>query len=223
MPARQQRRTSDGLRADPHRRSRRGHHVQPRIAVGDRVSPRRGHHPAARTDLRHTLVLHDFRRRHRRHIHHLPSPRQVSAASASDDSHRRQRSSPITTVPSGSPTSDREDEDAPGRFPGLRPAQPRDARFFASLFSHGASEDGRRDEAEDSFPRRRSSSAIRSPSSAITRSCSTNPASSSAHARALAHATHRTTPEPRPKIISAPRHTSPARTPDRRIATPDAV
>jgi hypothetical protein len=54
-----------------------------------------------------------------------------------------------------------------------------DERFFAGCLSPGASEDGGRDDVEESRPKRRSSSTIRSACSAIThRCCSTTDSSS---------------------------------------------
>jgi hypothetical protein len=55
-------------------------------------------------------------------------------------------------------------------LPGLRPDLPRDERFFAGFFNHGASEDGGRDEFDESPANRRSSSATRSVNAASTRS-----------------------------------------------------
>ncbi len=79
---------------------------------------------------------------------------------------------------SGSSTSDRDDDAAPGCLPGLRPERVRDERRFARALSHGASEDGGREEFDESAPNRRSSSAIRSACSPMTRSCSTTRAES---------------------------------------------
>ena len=62
----------------------------------------------------------------------------------------------------------REDPDAPGCLPGLRPERVRDERFFAGFFAHGASEDGGREEFDESAASARSSSAIRSVNLAIT-------------------------------------------------------
>jgi hypothetical protein len=47
-----------------------------------------------------------------------------------------------TMISSGSSISNRDDEDAPGCLPGLRPDLTRDDRFFAGCFAHGASDDG---------------------------------------------------------------------------------
>jgi hypothetical protein len=74
----------------------------------------------------------------------------------------------ITTVWSGSSTSDRDTEDAPGCLAGLRPDRPRDERFFVGFFAHGASENGGREEFDESDDRRRSNSAIRSVWAATT-------------------------------------------------------
>jgi hypothetical protein len=61
----------------------------------------------------------------------------------------------------------------------LRPDRLLDERFFAGCLSHGASDDGGRDDVEESRPKRRSSSTIRSACSAITRRCCTTTDSSS--------------------------------------------
>ncbi len=76
----------------------------------------------------------------------------------------------ISTVWSGSSLRLREIPGAPGCVPGLRPERVRDERFRAGLF-HGASDDGGRDEFDESIPRRRSNSATRSTNTA------TNPSS----------------------------------------------
>jgi len=83
----------------------------------------------------------------------------------------------MTTTRSGSSTSDRDDDAAPGCLPGSRPDRVRDERFTRD-FSHSASEDGGRDEFDESAPNQRSSSAIRSACSPMTRSCSTTRAES---------------------------------------------
>ena len=44
----------------------------------------------------------------------------------------------------------REDDDAPGCFPGARPDLVRDERFLAGFFDQGASEDGGREEFDES-------------------------------------------------------------------------
>jgi hypothetical protein len=44
------------------------------------------------------------------------------------------------------------DDGEPACFPGFRPDRVRDERFFAGFLSHGASEDGGRDDVEESFP-----------------------------------------------------------------------
>jgi hypothetical protein len=62
----------------------------------------------------------------------------------------------------GSSINDRDEDEAPGCLPALRPERPRDERFFAGFFSHGSSDDGGREEFDESADRRRSNSAIRS-------------------------------------------------------------
>ena len=67
----------------------------------------------------------------------------------------------------------REDDDVPGCLPGLRPDLLRDERFFAGFFDHGASDDGGREEFDESHANRRSSSATRCVNAASIRcSCS---------------------------------------------------
>jgi hypothetical protein len=53
----------------------------------------------------------------------------------------------------------REDDGAPGCLPGRRPERLREDRFLAGFFCHGASVEGGREELEESFDSRRSSSA----------------------------------------------------------------
>jgi hypothetical protein len=72
-------------------------------------------------------------------------------------------------VSSGSSTRPREDDDAPNCLPGLRPDLVRDERFLAGFFDHGASDDGGRDEFDESELNRRSSSATRSVTTANIR------------------------------------------------------
>lgn len=95
--------------------------------------------------------------------------RPCSLAPPNEASQRPQRSGWMTIVLSGSSTRLREAEGAPGCLPGLRPDLLRDERFFAGFFSHSASDDGGREEFDESADRRRSSSQIRSDSSATTR------------------------------------------------------
>ncbi len=52
----------------------------------------------------------------------------------------------------------REDDDAPGCLPGLRSDLLRDERFFAGFFDHGASDDGGREEFDESEANTRSNS-----------------------------------------------------------------
>jgi hypothetical protein len=85
----------------------------------------------------------------------------------------------MTIVSSGSSTRLRETDDAPGCLPGLRPDAIRDERFFAGFLSQGASDDGGREEFDESADSRRSSAQIRSDSSATTRFSSAFSAASS--------------------------------------------
>jgi hypothetical protein len=75
----------------------------------------------------------------------------------------------ISTVSSGSSTSRREADDAPGCLPGLRPDRDRDDRFCAGFFAHGASDDGGREDVDESAASRRFNSAISSACSPTTR------------------------------------------------------
>lgn len=64
------------------------------------------------------------------------------------------------------------DADAvPGCLPGLRPDFVRDDRFFAGFFAHGASDNGERDEFDESADKRRSNSATSSCSRLISSPC----------------------------------------------------
>jgi hypothetical protein len=63
-------------------------------------------------------------------------------------------------------------------LPGLRPDLDRDERFFAGFFAHGASDDGGREEFEESAAAWRFNPAISSACSLMTRSsCATCPVS----------------------------------------------
>ena len=131
-----------------------------------------------------------------------PRCRRAGAAPDSDPSHPQHRSGSITTVSSGSSTRLRDAKDAPGCLPGLRPDRVRDDRFLAGFLSHGASEEGGRDEFDESADRRRSSSAIRSDSSASIRFSSAfsarNAAFSAASCCSSNGASGTTTPCPTP-------------------------
>ena len=105
--------------------------------------------------------------------------RAVSSASCNDCSHRAHRSGATSKISFGSLTTRRDADAEPSCLPGLRPDRLRDERFFAGCLSPGASADGGRDDVEEFLPRRRSSSAIRSACSAITRLCCTTTDSSS--------------------------------------------
>jgi hypothetical protein len=76
-------------------------------------------------------------------------------------------------VSSASSTRLREDDDVPGCLPGLRPDLAREERFLAGFFDHGASEDGGREEFDESAEDRRLNSAISSACSATICSSST--------------------------------------------------
>jgi len=93
----------------------------------------------------------------------------------------------ISNVSSAPSIRLREDEDAPGCLPGFRPDLVREDRFFAGCFFHGASEEGGREEFDESADTRRCNSAISSACSAITRRRSTtssrNPATCASSAR----------------------------------------
>jgi hypothetical protein len=56
----------------------------------------------------------------------------------------------ISNVSSASSTRPREDDDAPGCLPGLRPEAVRNERLRAGFFDHGASDEGGRDEFDES-------------------------------------------------------------------------
>lgn len=66
-----------------------------------------------------------------------------------------------------------EDDDAPGCLSGLRPELVRDERFLAGFFDHGASDDGEREEFDESAKDWRFNSTIPSACSLTIRSSST--------------------------------------------------
>jgi hypothetical protein len=86
----------------------------------------------------------------------------------------------MISLSSGSSRRLREADEAPGCLPGLRPDLVRDDRFCAGFFAHGASEEGGRDQFEESAASRRSSSATRSVNAATMRVNSSCPARNSA-------------------------------------------
>jgi hypothetical protein len=69
----------------------------------------------------------------------------------------------------GSSTRLRDTDEAPGCFPGPRPERVREERFFAGFLSQGESEDGGREEFDESADKRRSNSVIRSACVVFTR------------------------------------------------------
>lgn len=73
----------------------------------------------------------------------------------------------------------RETDDEPGCLPGWRPDVPREERFFAGCFAHGASDEGGRDEFDESDASRRSNSATRRVSTSIVLACARTNASNS--------------------------------------------
>jgi hypothetical protein len=93
----------------------------------------------------------------------------LTAACVSDKPQAWQLSGASRTVWFGSSVSDRDDPDSPGCLPGLRPDRARDDRLRAGFLAHGASDDGGREEFDESAPRRRSNSATRSVNAATIR------------------------------------------------------
>ena len=142
--------------------------------------------PTPATTPRHQLVLGDLRWWRRLDIHHLATdPRGLSGAV------QRLRT-PGTVIRGDLERLIRIIDHTPRRrhrprlLPRFATDWPLDERFFAGCLSHGASEDGGRDDVEESRPKRRSSStirsacfAIRSVCSAITRRCCATTDSSS--------------------------------------------
>src|SRR5664279_1078496 len=85
----------------------------------------------------------------------------VAGAPVNDWVHPEQRPGSIGTTRSGVSHNDRDTPGSPGCLPGLRPDRSRDDRGFAGFFAYGESEDGGREEFDESAPSRRSSSATR--------------------------------------------------------------
>src|SRR5664279_6340481 len=83
----------------------------------------------------------------------------VAAAPVNDRVHPVQCPGSIGTTRSGVSDNDRETPGSPGCLPGLRPERSREDRGFASFLLQGESEDGGREEFDESAPSRRSSSA----------------------------------------------------------------
>jgi hypothetical protein len=89
---------------------------------------------------------------------HLGAPARSAA-------HRPQVAGAHTTISSGSATCRSVKDSAPGCLPRFRPLRPRSDRS-RGFFLSGLSDDGGLDDVPESLPRRRSSSATRSPSAA---------------------------------------------------------
>jgi hypothetical protein len=139
------------------------------------VPARGGDRPTTPADLLDPLVRSDRWRRRRPHIDNLAPLTPALLGPSSEASQRWQRCGWISNVSSTSSMRLLEDDDAPGCLPGLRPDLLRDERFFAGFFDHGASEDGGREEFDESQANRRSSSVTRCVNAATMRrssSCS---------------------------------------------------
>src|SRR5664280_2092261 len=85
----------------------------------------------------------------------------VTGAPVNDRVHPEQCPGSIRTTRSGVSDNDRDTPGSPGCLPGLRPDRSRDDRGFAGFLLHGGSEDGGREEFDESKPSRRSNSATR--------------------------------------------------------------
>lgn len=125
-----------------------------------------GHRPAARALLCHYLVLDHFRRRRGRRLEHLPLPYAVTGASARSAQQQAHAAGQHSTRSSGSGDRRSVDDCAPGCLPGLRADRRRSDRSFG-FFLYGLSDEGGRDDVEESLPRRRSRSAARPVSTPI--------------------------------------------------------
>src|SRR5450755_1052403 len=95
----------------------------------------------------------------------------VARAPVNDRVHPEQCPGSIRTTRSGVSDNDRDTPGSPGCFPGLRPDRSRDDRGLAGCLLHGASEDGGREEFDESAPSRRSSSATRAVNLSICAAC----------------------------------------------------
>ena len=114
----------------------------------------------------------------------------VTRAPARSAPHRPQAAGKHTTTSSGSATCRSVDDCAPGCLPRLRPLRPRSDRS-RGFFLYGLSDDGGRDDVPESLPRRRSSSATRSPSSVNRASAASRAAPAAASCASLASITSR--------------------------------
>jgi hypothetical protein len=104
----------------------------------------------------------------------------VDAAPANELWQPVQRSRSIGTRRSGLSDSDRDTPGSPGCFPGLRPDRCRDDRAFAGFFVYGESEDGGREELDESAASLRSNSAILAVSLSLNSACDATNSRSSA-------------------------------------------
>ena len=75
--------------------------------------------------------------------------RAASAASCNGSSQWAHRSGATSKVSSGSSTKLRDAEGEPGCLPGLRPDRDREERFLTGFLSHGASDEGGREDVEE--------------------------------------------------------------------------
>jgi hypothetical protein len=106
----------------------------------------------------------------------------VAGAPVNDPLHPEQCPGSIGMTRSGVSDNDR---DTPGCLPGLRPERSRDDRGFAGFLLHGGSEDGGRDEFDESKPNRRSNSATRAVNRSINSACAATNSRSSASVESL--------------------------------------
>ena len=147
-----------------------------------RGGPLRGGHHAPGAALEQQLVLGDHRGRHRGQVHHL----------ATLGHPRQQHRSTTRCTPSSAPApaarpdpglsdNDRDTPPSPGCLPGLPTGlPPRSSAASRGSRCHGGSEDGGREEFDESAPSRRSSSATRAVNLSINSACTVTNSRSSA-------------------------------------------
>ena len=117
----------------------------------------------------------------------------VAAAPVNDPRQPQQCAGSIGTNRSGLSDNDRDTPGSPGCLHGLRPDRSRQERCFAGFLFHGGSEDGGREEFDESAPSRRSSSATRAVNLSINSACAATNSRSSASVESVTNQLSRNT------------------------------
>src|SRR5664279_4402714 len=114
-------------------------------------------------------------------------------APVNDRVHPEQRPGATGTTRSGLSDNDRDTPGSPGCLPGLRPDRSRQERCFAGFLFHGGSEDGGREEFDESAPSWRSSSVTLAVNRSINSACAATNSRSSASVESVTNQLSRNT------------------------------